>query len=84
MEINQFVYWLQGAIEMNPDMLEKGMTSEQVQTIQDHLDLVFNKVTPDRFEKKKESLNIYTDYPNNGGGYCSPSTNVDATIVAIC
>lgn len=45
---------------MNPEMLEKGMSPEQVKTIQDHLNLVFNKVTPDRFE------NLIVDYSLSG------------------
>lgn len=56
---NEFAYWLQGALEMNPDMLEKGMTPEQVKTIQDHLDLVFDKVTPDRFSQDDAKPFIY-------------------------
>jgi len=47
-----FAYWLRGALELNPEMLEKGMTPEQVQTVEDHLNLVLTKVTPDRFEEK--------------------------------
>ena len=47
-----FAYWLKGALELNPEMLEKGMTPEQTQTMKDHLDLVFDKVTPDRFGDK--------------------------------
>lgn len=91
MKTEEFAYWLQGALELNPDMLKKGMTPEQVQTIQDHLNLVFKKVTPDRF--KKDELNNQwipnielplLDYPNNGGTYCGQSTNVDAHTVAIC
>jgi hypothetical protein len=50
MDSEKFVYWLQGALEVNPEMLNNGMTPEQVQTIQDHLDLVLKKITPNRFE----------------------------------
>jgi len=32
MTTGEFAYWLQGALEMNPDMFEKGMTPEQVKT----------------------------------------------------
>jgi hypothetical protein len=52
MNADKFAYWLQGALELNPDMLKSGMTPEQVQTIQDHLDLVFTKVTPDRMKEQ--------------------------------
>ncbi|MDH5219214.1 MAG: hypothetical protein OEX19_16030 [Gammaproteobacteria bacterium] len=41
----QFCYWLQGTMEiMNPESLN----AKQIQIIKDHLQLVFNKVTPDR------------------------------------
>lgn len=40
-----FAYWLQGFFEIaNPEI----MTKEQIQIIKDHLDLVFDKVTPNR------------------------------------
>lgn len=61
MNSEEFTYWLQGALEMNPEMLEKGMSPEQVKTIQDHLNLVFTKVTPNRFEE----INISD--PNSSG-----------------
>jgi len=60
-ESTDFIYWLQGALEMNPEMFEKGMSPQQVKTIQDHLNLVFNKVTPDRFQE----INIPD--PNSSG-----------------
>ena len=43
----QFAYWLQGMLEGNPNLLEEGLTPQQTKIIQDHLSLVFNKVTPD-------------------------------------
>lgn len=68
MNAETFIYWLQGALEMNPEMLEKGMTPEQVQTIQDHLDLVLNKVTPDRFNKEPNLFDIEGLQPLNRTG----------------
>jgi hypothetical protein len=47
MTSEQFVYWLQGFLEIAEP---KGLTSKQRQIIQDHLKLVFDKQTPDRFE----------------------------------
>jgi hypothetical protein len=42
---NDFVYWLQGFMEIaNPTKLD----AAQTQVIKDHLSLVLNKVTPDR------------------------------------
>lgn len=38
----QFCYWLQGRAELDPTP----PTAEQWQSIREHLDLVFEKVTP--------------------------------------
>ena len=46
MSPENFCYWLQGMIELREG--NDGLTIRQVQIIQDHLGLVFNKVTPDR------------------------------------
>lgn len=43
MTAQEFCYWLQGHFELNGPKL----TEEQVKIVQDHLKLVFNKVTPD-------------------------------------
>ena len=40
-----FTYWLQGFFEISD---AKKLDEKQVQVIKDHLNLVFNKVTPDR------------------------------------
>lgn len=41
----QFVYWLQGYMEVeNP----KQLTPKQTQIVKDHLEKVFTKVTPER------------------------------------
>lgn len=42
----QFCYWLQGFIEMNPNAM---VTGTQWVIIKDHLKLVFNKQTPHRY-----------------------------------
>lgn len=45
MTTKQFAYWLQGFFEINdPQTINK----EQTQIIKDHLNLVFDKVTPNR------------------------------------
>jgi len=70
MDSNNFVFWLQGAFELNPEMLKNGMTPEQVQIIQDHLNLVFTKVTSDFSEFNMPDLNSpkneYPLYVNSG------------------
>jgi len=71
MSPQDFAYWLQGAFEVSPEMLEKGMTPEQVQTIQDHLNLVITKVTPNRFEEEKKKTPTLKDLREEGS---SPST----------
>lgn len=43
MNTEQFCYWLQGYAELNPD---NPPTPEQWKMIQEHLRLVFTKVTP--------------------------------------
>ena len=51
----QFCYWLQGFIEIAGDDLKK-LDEKRIQIIKDHLDLVFNKVTPDRSPKTKKKV----------------------------
>lgn len=43
MEALSFVYWLQGALELGQ---QKALSEEQVKIIQDHLNLVLQKKTP--------------------------------------
>jgi hypothetical protein len=47
MTSEQFVYWLQGFSELNTNP----PTPEQWEIIQDHLGLVFKKVTPNYFKE---------------------------------
>jgi hypothetical protein len=42
MTADQFTYWLQGYVELNGKL----PTEKEWQSIKDHLQLVFNKVTP--------------------------------------
>jgi hypothetical protein len=51
----QFAYWLQGFVELTNGQQS---TPEQWQSVKDHLDTVFNKVTPE--------VNL------NPARYCSP------------
>ncbi|WOZ57520.1 hypothetical protein [Pseudomonas phage vB_PseuGesM_254] len=46
MNSDQFTYWLQGFIEMNPNAM---ITHTQWETLKDHLKTVFHKETQDRF-----------------------------------
>jgi len=66
MTTTEFCYWLQGFMETADP---KSINETQTQIIKDHLDLVFNKVTPDRKEvkeNKEEKLekdnNLLWDY----------------------
>lgn len=45
-----FVYWLQGYLELTN---EKGLSKEQVEKIRDHIKLVLEKVTPDMSPVKR-------------------------------
>lgn len=40
-----FIYWLKGFLEISDP---KRITEEQLKVIKDHLDLLFNKITPER------------------------------------
>lgn len=51
----QFCYWLQGFIELAGNDLEQ-INAARIQVIRDHLDLVFNKVTPDRRQTLNEEI----------------------------
>lgn len=42
---NNFIFWLHGFFEISES---NSLSEKQVQVIKDHLDLCFNKVTPDR------------------------------------
>jgi hypothetical protein len=61
MDATNFAYWLQGFFEVSD---AKTLDKEQVQIIKDHLNLVFNKVTPNRNELPKE--------PTLQGGSAAP------------
>lgn len=60
----QFIYWLKGFIEIdNP----KNLDSKKVKIIKDHLDLVFNKVTPKYYEF---DIKTRTNVPVSKKVYC--------------
>ena len=74
MDSTNFAYWLQGALELFPDAMSKGLSGQQVQIIQDHLDLVLNKVTPNRSQERVEPLPMPSD---ELFAYCSGADNVE-------
>lgn len=64
MNYEQFAWWLHGLLEIgNPTTLDE----RQVQIIKDHLNLMFNKVTPNRYVKMTDipspsvTFDIYYD-----------------------
>lgn len=76
MDSTAFTYWLQGFFEISD---AKKLDEKQVQIIKDHLNLVFNKVTPNRNEATKKEWSqgstlegIDFKSPNL---YCSTSTS---------
>lgn len=73
MEAQDFCYWLQGFFELSEG---KKLTPKQVEIIKDHLNLVFDKVTPDRSEKRinKNLINIEQGVDINSILDVSPST----------
>ena len=59
MDLLQFCYWLQGFSEINGGVAP---TQEQWNIIQDHLNLIFMKVTPDRSTTQNNEANTcYTE-----------------------
>lgn len=68
----QFTYWLQGFFEIsNPEKLDE----KQTQIIKDHLDLVFDKQTPDRNKTDEPKATEKELKPRPGAKriYCSGS-----------
>ena len=58
MTAEQFVYWLQGFMEINdPETISKTET----QIIKDHLKLVFDKETPDRQPREQELVDRWKE-----------------------
>lgn len=53
MSFESFAYWLQGYFEISGNST---LSDTQVQIIKDHLDLVFNKVTPVRIKLDQEAV----------------------------
>lgn len=86
MEATDFCYWLQGFFELSEG---KKLTPKQVEIIKDHLQLVFNKVTPDRsvsYELPTDSTAgrpICNTFTGNGKGkttvYCSKNSTITET-----
>lgn len=54
-----FTYWLKGFFEISD---AKKLDEKQIDIIKDHLNLVFNKVTPVRNNIKKDKLVDYRPY----------------------
>lgn len=63
-----FAYWLQGFFELRDDR-QKGLSERQTQIIEDHLDLVFYKITPNRNDPK----------PTKQPTYCSKTDNMKSS-----
>ena len=69
MEAENFAFWLKGYFELQDT---NKLSPKQVQIIKDHLDLVFNKVTPQRSRRTK----ITNDFDKrpiclpNGNRFC--------------
>ena len=80
----EFAYWLMGYFEISD---AKKLDETQVQIIKDHLDLVFNKVTPDRKFKMpnfptEEKTSIPFEFDLMPKVYCSTSStgSVDGSV----
>jgi hypothetical protein len=80
-----FTYFLQGFFEISD---AKKLDETQVQIIKDHLDLVFNKVTPDRSESKikgfewpiEEKTSTPFEFDLMPKVYCATSSTFDSSL----
>lgn len=76
-----FTYWIQGFFEISD---AKKLDETQVQIIKDHLDLVFNKVTPDRKIEHHPQIENYDTLPFEFDlmpkVYCSTSSTFDSSL----
>ena len=81
-----FCYWLQGWFELNETIDHReGATPETLKMIQDHLALVFNKVTPNQAERNKEIRDKVIEILNESkriGGYI-PKPDTDDSNIAL-
>lgn len=71
----QFVYWLQGFLETSNPI---SINATQTRQIKDHLNLVFEKVTPTTVVETTPPLNIIQPKPYN---YNSGPDNINTTIL---
>lgn len=68
MSPEQFTYWLKGFFEISDT---NNLSEKQVQIIRDHLNLVFNKETPER-SKRSNYKELFDSIikPSNSKLYC--------------
>jgi|10_taG_2_1085330.scaffolds.fasta_scaffold21292_3 hypothetical protein len=68
MQPRDFCYWLKGYFELRKDQGEDKHYLDEVQTqiIEDHLDLVFKKETPDRQPRKEDVVQLRSILAQNG------------------
>lgn len=80
MSPENFVYWLQGMLEIgSPKILDEG----QVQIIKDHIALVLTKVTPDRPYTPPTSPWWGVQLPRSDG-YMTCTSSTDLNLPASC
>jgi len=79
MSPEQFLYWLQGFFEIQSVGVDgdiEGINPKQTRIIRDHLQLVFEKETPDRtidIDKLLERIPKKKDFLEEGIVYTDPS-----------
>lgn len=75
MTSDNFAYWLQGFFELTGT---NQLSEKQVRMIKEHLQLVFNKVTPDHNETENEPENAHVTFKGKVLSELSDEELVDA------
>lgn len=66
-----FCYWLQGCLELNPG---QPMSAQQVEMIAQHLNLVFEKKTGNLLDELNKRINVPYENPFEPVRYLTPGS----------
>ena len=78
MSPDNFTYWLKGFFEISD---AKKLDEKQIDIIKDHLDLVFNKVTPIRDNVKKDNKTLDVSFIDSTTNICQGSIDPRSRLI---